>query len=173
MKRFAILFTAIALLIPLSASARKSKVDLKVGDAAPAFSLPAHDGKTYTLESFKGRRLVVYFYPKDETPGCTKEACAFRDRNKDIMAKGAAVVGINGDSIASHVKFAKNHDLGFPLLSDLDSKVMRAYGVKGMLGMAKRTTFIIGSDGKIAHIFEDVKVEGHADEVIKALDSTK
>ena len=163
-------FMMAVLLATQTVSAKQTT--LKVGDAAPQFKLPGHDGKTYTLEEFKGKKVVLYFYPKDETPGCTKEACAFRDRNKDMQALGAVVFGVNTDSIASHKKFVEKYNLTFPLLSDADAKVATAYGAKGALAWVKRETFIVDSKGVIAHIFRDVDVGKHGDEVLAALRNT-
>ncbi len=150
---------------------------LKPGDAAPPFSLVSDTGKTVALADFQGRRAVVlYFYPKDDTPGCTKEACAFRDAKAPIEKVGAAVLGISLDSVASHQRFIQKYALTFPLLSDPDSAVSTAYGVyklKNMYGRTswgiERATFIINTAGRIAHIFRRVKVDGHVEAVLAAL----
>ncbi|MBI1804489.1 MAG: thioredoxin-dependent thiol peroxidase [Ignavibacteriae bacterium] len=149
---------------------------LKVGDKAPNFSLPSSEEKDISLKDFRGKKLVLYFYPKDDTSGCTKEACSFRDNLARVRRKGAEVVGISADSVKSHQKFTEKYALLFPLLSDEQKEVVKAYGVwkeKSMYGKKymgiERTTFIIDEDGKIAHIFPKVKVEGHTDEVLAKL----
>ena len=149
---------------------------LKVGDRAPSFSLPADDGKTYTLSDLAGRRVVLYFYPRDATPGCTTEACDFRDRNADFTATGALVLGVSGDSLASHARFRTKHGLNFPLLSDADNRVAAAYGAYGDKQMYGRTvkgiirsTFVIGPDGALEAVHSPVRVDGHAAAVLDAL----
>ncbi|MDE3058512.1 MAG: thioredoxin-dependent thiol peroxidase [Bacteroidota bacterium] len=149
---------------------------LSVGDAAPDFSLQGNDGKTYSLKNFKGRKVVLYFYPKDDTSGCTAEACAFRDNLSSIKRKDAVVVGISADSIASHLKFIDTYHLNFTLLSDESKDVLKRYHVwkeKSMYGRKymgiERTTFIIDERGKISRIFSKVKVNGHTEEVLEAL----
>jgi thioredoxin-dependent peroxiredoxin len=149
------------------------------GRKAPAFELPAGDGRTVALRDLIGRRnLVLYFYPKDMTPGCTIEACSFRDNAGAIRALGAEVVGVSADSPASHVKFAGKHALNFMLLSDSDNQVGRRYGVYKMKSLygrefmgIERTTFVIDRDGVVRRVFPKVKVNGHTEEVIAALKS--
>ncbi len=150
---------------------------LKVGDKAPDFNLFASNGKQISLKDFKGKkRVVLYFYPKDDTPGCTIQACGFRDKLKPIEAKDAVVLGVSPDDNASHNKFIEKFKLPFPLLSDEDKTVCKAYGVwakksmygKEYMGVA-RSTFVIGKDGKIEKIYEKVKPEGHNDEIIEFL----
>ena len=150
---------------------------LKIGQKAPAFALPNQDGKIMRLSDFKGKKVVLYFYPKDDTPGCTKESCAFRDGLDEIQDSGAVVLGISGDSVDSHKKFAKKFNLNFPLLSDEKKTVLQAYGVwkeKSLYGRKfmgiERTTFIIDEQGKLDDIFEKVKVDGHLEEVLAELD---
>lgn len=150
--------------------------ELKAGDAAPAFELPTGDGGKLALADLKGKSVVLYFYPKDNTSGCTKEACAFNESLARIRKKGAVVVGVSPDSAASHAKFADKFDLAFPLVSDESKKMLGAYGVwkeKSMYGRkymgVERSTFIIDGKGKITHIFRKVKVDGHVDEVLAAL----
>jgi len=147
-----------------------------VGENAPDFTLPADDGRPVSLNGFRGKKVVLYFYPKDDTPGCTKEACSFRDNLARVTTKGAVVLGVSRDDAKSHVKFKDKYDLNFPLLSDVDGKVTTAYGVwkkKNMYGREyfgiERTTFLIDEGGKIARIWPKVKVEGHTDEVLAAL----
>ncbi len=150
--------------------------ELKAGDVAPAFELPAGDGGELALADLKGKTVVLYFYPKDNTSGCTKEACAFNDSLARIKKKGAVVVGVSPDSVGSHAKFAGKYDLAFPLVSDESKKMLAAYGVwkeKSMYGRrymgVERSTFIIDGKGKITHVFRKVKVDGHVDEVLAAL----
>jgi peroxiredoxin Q/BCP len=149
---------------------------LKTGAKAPEFSLLADDGKTVALKDLRGKPVVLYFYPKDDTPGCTKEACEFRDSWRDVQQSGAVVLGVSPDSVGSHQKFKQKFNLPFPLLADIDHKVATAYGVWGEKSMygkkyqgVLRTTFLIDQAGAIAQIFEKVKPEGHAAEVLAAL----
>ncbi len=149
---------------------------LKVGEKAPEFTLPTGDQTSLSLKDFRGKKVVLYFYPKDNTSGCTKEACAFRDNNAAIKRKGAVVLGVSTDSPESHRKFSDKYDLSFPLISDQGKTLVRQYGVwkeKSMYGKKymgiERTTFIIDEKGRIAHIFPKVKVDGHMDEVLAAL----
>jgi peroxiredoxin Q/BCP len=149
---------------------------LKVGDKAPDFNLPTGDGKLLGLRDLKGKKVVLYFYPKDNTSGCTKEACSFQENLSVFRKKGAVVIGVSADSVASHAKFAEKYDLSFPLLSDESKDIMKSYGVwkaKSMYGRKymgiERTTFIIDEQGVITLIFPKVKVEGHSEEILKAL----
>lgn len=149
---------------------------LKPGDKAPDFSLPSGDGSTLTLKDLRGKKVVLYFYPKDNTSGCTKQACSFRDSIRVIEKKGAVVVGVSVDSVASHGKFAGKYDLPFTLLSDEEKKMVRAYGVwkkKSMYGKSymgtERTTFVINEKGIITNIFSKVRVDGHTDDVLAVL----
>ncbi|MBK8266121.1 MAG: thioredoxin-dependent thiol peroxidase [Nannocystis sp.] len=146
------------------------------GAPAPAFELPADDGQIYSLRALAGRRVVLYFYPRDSTPGCTTEACDFRDRHADFAARGVVVLGVSGDSLASHARFRAKHQLPFPLLADTDHQVARAYGTYGAKRMAGRdyegvirSTFIIDEAGRIAAVYSPVKVAGHAQAVLAAL----
>ena len=151
---------------------------LKEGDKAPDFSLPSNDGGTVSLKGLKGKSVVLYFYPKDDTPGCTKEACDFRDLRKKFQTVGAEIYGVSFDNIDSHKKFITKYKLPFPLLSDSDKSVAQAYGVykkkflygNSFLGI-ERTTFVIDPEGKIKKIFPKVKVDGHAEEVLDAVKS--
>ena len=149
---------------------------LKAGDKAPSFTLPSSDGSEVSLSDFKGKNVVLYFYPKDDTPGCTTEACSFRDDLSAFKRKGAVVLGISVDGIESHQKFAEKYSLSFPLLSDEGKKVVKAYGVwkeKNLYGRkymgTERTTFIIDKRGIITHIFPKVHVDGHSKEVLDIL----
>lgn len=149
---------------------------LKAGDKAPAFSLPSDTGESIALTDLKGKPVVLYFYPKDDTTGCTVEACEFRDSWREVKRSGAVVLGVSPDSAVSHQKFKAKYSLPFPLLADQDHKVAEAYGAWGEKSMygrqyqgILRTTFLIGKDGKIARVFEKVKPKGHAAEVLAAL----
>lgn len=146
--------------------------ELKVGDTAPDFSLLDERGLPVSLKDYLGKKVVVlYFYPKDFTPGCTAEACSFRDDYKPIQDKGAVVIGVSLDSVESHLKFSEKYMLPFTILSDHKKEVAKAYGVLGVGGfLAKRVTFIINKDGKIAHVFTKVDVKQHSEEVLKALE---
>lgn len=149
---------------------------LKEGQKAPSFSLLNQDGKKVALSDFAGKCVVIYFYPKDATPGCTTEACDFRDSEARIKKSKAVVLGISKDSVASHVKFIQNQNLNFDLLSDAEGVVCEKYGVwqekknygKTYMGIV-RSTFVIGPDGKIVKAWYGVKVAGHVDEVLSAL----
>lgn len=148
------------------------------GKAAPAFTLPANNGKKVSLKDFKEKQQVVlYFYPKDNTPGCTKEACSFKDNIKKLEGKDAIVLGVSRDSVDSHIKFVEKFGLPFLLLSDEKEEICKKYDVikeKNMYGKKvigiERSTFVIGKDGKIKKIFRKVKVDGHTDQVLAALD---
>ena len=150
----------------------------KMGDAAPGFTLPSDRGEDVSLESLRGGPVVLYFYPKDDTSGCTTQACEFRDSWSEVQARGAVVLGVSPDGIASHERFRDKFSLPFPLLADEDHAVAEAYGVWGEKSMygrkyqgILRTTFIIDPAGRIAHVFEKVKPKGHAAEVLDALAS--
>ena len=149
---------------------------LTVGMEAPEFSLPSTLGRKVTLSEFRGKRVVLYFYPKDDTPGCTMEACAFRDNLGRIASKDGVILGISLDDELSHQRFAQKYNLQFPLLSDVDAAVCRQYGTykeKNLYGRSfwgvERTTFVIDREGKVENVFRRVKVEGHADEVLATL----
>jgi peroxiredoxin Q/BCP len=145
-----------------------------VGTAAPAFTAAASGGRTVSLSAFRGKKVVVlYFYPKDDTPGCTKEACSFRDDWSALERAGIVVLGVSPDSAASHERFAKKYGLPFTLVADEDHAIAERYGVwqeKSMYGRTymgiARTTFVIDKQGRIAHVFEQVKPEGHSGEVL-------
>lgn len=149
---------------------------IEAGQKAPAFTLKATDGSKVKLSDFKGQPVVLYFYPKDDTPGCTKEACAFRDRSSELKELGAAVLGVSPDDVASHQAFTEKFDLNFPLLADADHKVAEKYGAwreKNMYGKKsmgiKRSTFLIDGSGKVAKVWKAVKVDGHDEQVLKVL----
>ncbi len=148
------------------------------GQPAPAFSLSDQDGQEHTLAALKGKPIVLYFYPKDDTPGCTTEACAFRDARAEYVKAGAVVLGVSPDDVKSHKKFADKFSLDFPLLADVGNSVCEAYGVwkeKSMYGKTymgvERTTFVIDANGVIKKIFPKVKVDGHSDAVLSELAS--
>jgi thioredoxin-dependent peroxiredoxin len=151
---------------------------LKEGDKAPGFSTRDADGKIVKLADFRGENVVLYFYPKDDTPGCTKEACSFRDSFSELKRRAIKVLGVSPDSEASHKKFAAKYELPFTLLSDTDHAVADAYGTYGQkkfmgrtyMGI-NRTTFLIDKNGKIKKIFAKVKPEAHAEEVIASFDA--
>jgi len=150
--------------------------DLGVGDKAPDLSLPDQSGERVSLKDFKGKQVVLYFYPKDDTPGCTKEACGFRDSEAALKKAGAVVLGVSMDGQTSHQKFITKFKLPFTLLSDEDAAVSKAYGVyklKNMYGRThwglERSTFVIDPAGKLKAIFRKVKVDGHTEEVLHAL----
>jgi len=152
--------------------------ELTVGKEVPDFSLPNETGKMVSLKNLRGKQVVLYFYPKDDTPGCTKEACGFRDSITPILKTGSVVLGVSLDGQESHRKFVAKHDLPFSLLSDEDATVSKTYGVytqKNMYGKKywgiERSTFVIGPDGIMKAIFRKVKVDGHANEVLAALKS--
>jgi len=149
---------------------------LKEGDKAPNFSAKDQDGNTVKLADLKGQRVVLYFYPKDDTPGCTKEACSFRDSDSVYQKKGIRVLGVSTDDEKSHQKFISKFNLPFTLLADIDKKIVNDYGVWGEKSMygkkymgTNRKTFLIDEKGKIAKIFAKVKPAGHAAEVLEAL----
>ena len=147
-----------------------------VGDKAPAFSLEDQSGKTVKLTDFKGKTVVLYFYPKDDTPGCTREACAFRDEHSALKKAGAVVLGVSPDSGPSHAKFAGKYNLPFPLLADTDHAISEKYGAWGekslygrkFMGIT-RSTFLIDASGKVARVWPKVKVDGHVDQVLEAI----
>jgi peroxiredoxin Q/BCP len=147
--------------------------EIHEGVLAPDFTLPSSEGKDVTLSSLKGKYVVLYFYPKDDTPGCTKEACNFRDRVADYESVGAKIYGVSVDDMNSHQKFIKKYQLPFPLLADTEKKVVGLYGVwkeKSFMGKkymgTERNTFVIDPEGKIIKIFEKVKVDDHHQEVL-------
>ena len=151
-------------------------MSLSVGDAAPDFTLPASGGRTVSLEGLKGSPFVLYFYPKADTPGCTKEACAFQEALPQLGTLGVTVIGVSKDKMKPIEKFAEKYGLTFPLASDEDTSVAQAYGAwveKSMYGRKymglERSTFLVNAEGKIAAIWPKVKIDGHAAEVGKAV----
>ncbi|MGD9721063.1 MAG: thioredoxin-dependent thiol peroxidase [Pirellulales bacterium] len=149
---------------------------IEEGRRAPDFTLPADDGTKVKLSALSGKPVVLYFYPRDNTPGCTREACAFRDQSKALAKLGAVVLGISPDSLTSHEKFRDQHQLNFPLLSDADHKVAEKYGAwrektlygKKSLGI-QRSTWLINAQGKVAKVWKKVNVDGHDEQVLAAL----
>ena len=149
---------------------------LEPGSRAPDFTLPADDGSKVKLSALRGKPVVLYFYPKDDTPGCTREACAFRDQKKSLAKLGVTVLGVSADSVASHGKFRDKFQLNFPLLADTDHKVAEKYGAwreKNMYGKTymgtNRKTFIIDKEGKIAHIISKVDTKNSTAQVLELL----
>ncbi|MCI0336812.1 MAG: thioredoxin-dependent thiol peroxidase [Acidobacteria bacterium] len=162
--------------MPSKPVAAESK-ELKVGDKAPAFSLKNTEGKTVKLSDYKGKKVVLYFYPKDMTPGCTKEACGFRDDFAQLKKRGVEVIGVSGDDQNSHQKFTEKYSLPFTLLSDPDHEMMQQYGAWGEKSMygkkfmgVLRMTYVIDEQGRIAHIFKKVKTESHSQDVLQVID---
>jgi len=157
-------------------SASETSSLLPVGRKAPAFSLRNAAGKTVKLSDFKGKKVVLYFYPKDLTPGCTTEACGFRDDYTLLQQHGVEVLGVSADEVASHLKFTEKHALPFPLLSDPDHAMIEKYGAwveKSMYGKkywgVARITYVIDEEGRIAHVFPKVKPDGHSQEILAIL----
>ena len=151
---------------------------LKAGDPAPDFTAPATDGSVLRLADFRGRKLVLYFYPMDDTPGCAKQACSLRDSNAEIAAKGAAILGVSAQGPESHQRFTEKFSLNFPLLADTDLAVAKAYGVAGsglggllrsVVGVSERVTFIIDEKGRLSHVIDDPNCPDHGAEVLAAL----
>ncbi len=154
------------------------ELKLKEGDDAPEFTALTNGGGKVSLADLKGKNVILYFYPKDDTPGCTKEACAFRDRFGELQRKGVVVLGVSVDPVKSHDKFVKKLKLPFTLVSDEDRRIVQAYGVwgeKSFMGRkylgTHRVTFLIGPDGRIKKIWPKVKPEEHGEEVLAALDA--
>jgi thioredoxin-dependent peroxiredoxin len=157
--------------------AKTPELKLQAGDKAPDFTGPTNGGGKVTLSDFKGRQVILYFYPKDDTPGCTREACGFRDGFASIKKKDAVVLGVSVDPVKSHDKFAEKFKLPFALVSDPGRKIVQAYGVwgeKSFMGRkymgTHRVTFLIGPDGRIKRIWPRVKPDEHAEEVLAALE---
>lgn len=165
---------------PATSAPEAEPLPVAEGEEAPDFTLPASTGEEITLSALRGKPVVLYFYPKDETPGCTKQACGFRDAMAAIDAKGAHVLGVSLDSIDSHLAFKENHQLNFPLLADTSGSVAALYGVLGEyappdgsppFAIAKRVTFLIGPDGFVRKIWQNVDVTTHATDVVAALET--
>lgn len=141
---------------------------LAVGTDAPAFTVKDTNGNTVSLSDFKGKTVVLYFYPKDDTPGCTKQACSFRDASEEYKNKDVVVLGVSADDEASHQAFTQKYNLNFPLLADTDKSLIKAYDVDGG-GYAKRVTYVIDGNGKIIHVDSNVNTPSHASDVLTAL----
>ncbi len=141
--------------------------NLKEGDKAPEFALPSQDGKMIRLTDFRGRTVILYFYPKDDTPGCTKEACSFRDDVSRFKELKTEILGVSVDDVKSHKEFQRKYNLNFTLLADVDKEVTKLYGVKNLFGLADRVTFIIDKDGVIRKIFPHVDVSHHSEELLE------
>jgi len=163
-----------------SPAAKSPTPNLSAGEAAPDFDMATDNNGRASLKAFKGKKVVLYFYPKDDTPGCTIEAKDFRDRMKDFEKAGAVIIGVSRDDVKSHEKFKEKFCLPFPLASDEDGTVSEAYGVwveKSMYGKKymgiERATFLIDGHGKLAHVWPKVKVEGHAQEVLETAQGLK
>lgn len=171
MKWLLLLGLVSALLVLLIRMAQAGELP-RVGQAAPDFSLPDQEGKLHKLADYSGKWLVLYFYPKDDTPACTQEACAFRDDLHQLTALGAVVIGVSLDDSSSHAAFAKKYHLPFPLLADKNSEVAARYGVLlnlGLFKMAKRYTFLINPQGKIGKVYDKVETSRHSREIIDDL----
>jgi peroxiredoxin Q/BCP len=152
----------------------------KEGDVAPNFRLPSTRGKNVTLKEFRGKDVILYFYPKDDTPGCTAEACSFRDHESDLTKNGAVVLGVSTDSLESHEKFQEKHQLNFPLLSDATADIAKMYGVwkeKNLYGRrtwgVARRTYWIGADGRIKKIYKKVDTAKHAEDILADMKAAK
>lgn len=151
---------------------------IEPGQEAPDFTLLSDNGESFRLRDLRGRPVVLYFYPKDDTPGCTREACAFRDRKSEMEQLGAVVLGVSPDDVESHKKFREKYRLNFPLLSDTDHKVAEMYGAwtekvrfgKRSMGI-QRSTFLIDANGIVRKVWKNVKVDGHDEQVLEALKS--
>jgi peroxiredoxin Q/BCP len=162
----------------IRAMKKEIRLPVREGDPAPAFEANTTSGETIRLADLKGKEVVLYFYPRDDTPGCTKEACSFRDAYGEFKSKGAVVLGVSPDPAKAHAKFTKKFNLPFPLLLDEEKKIINAYGVWGQktfmgrkyMGVY-RVTFLIGKDGRIKKIWPEVKPEDHANEVLAAIGS--
>lgn len=153
---------------------------MEPGSLAPDFELPDQEGRLHRLSQYRGRWVVLYFYPKDDTPGCTKEACGFRDRMGDLQALGAVVLGVSADDVESHRRFAEKYGLNFPLLADPERQAILAYGAWGKKNLygkvyegVLRQTFLIDPEGRIAKVWRKVSPEAHAEEVAQALEALR
>ncbi len=154
-------------------SKKQKKLRPEEGEKAPEFALKDQTGKEHKLADYKGKYVLLYFYPKDNTPGCTKEACNFRDHLKELTGIGVVVLGISTDDIASHKKFAKKYALNFPLLADANKEVTKKYGVLHPLGFAQRVSFLISPEGIIIKIFDPVNPATHWQEVKEFMEKTR
>jgi peroxiredoxin Q/BCP len=168
---------ALAALALLAVAGIAAAATPSVGEPAPAFKLQDQQGKWHSLADYKGKWVAIYFYPKDDTPGCTTQACSFRDNIFAFNKEGAVILGISVDDVASHKAFAEKHGLPFTLLSDADKSVAKSYGVlktyMGVMEMARRDTFIVDPQGRIAKHYESVNPEGHSELVLKDIQALK
>lgn len=139
---------------------------LQEGDKAPSFVGTTQDGSTLRLEDFKGKKIVLYFYPKDNTPGCTKQACNLRDHHTDLLKKGYVVIGVSNDSVSSHQRFSQKYQLPFPLIADSDQQITQMYGISRILWFPRRTTFLIDEQGYIKKIISRVKTSDHTAQIL-------
>lgn len=142
---------------------------LSVGTQAPQFTTKDTNGNTVSLSDYAGKKVVIYFYPKDDTPGCTKQACSFRDNYSEYQGKDIVVLGISKDDEDSHQQFTQKYNLPFPLLADVDGSLIKAYDVEGSNGYAQRVTYVIDETGKIVHVDSSVKTESHAKDILASL----
>ncbi len=172
MKRYCTVASFIALFGLLQTGCNSGEFTVKEGDKAPDFVLKSQDGVDVRLSDFIGQKIVVlYFYPRDGTPGCTREACSFRDSMEEFETAGAVVLGVSVDDVESHKEFQQEHNLNFTLLADSDKEVTKMYGVLGTLGLARRITFVIDREGIIRKIYPDVDVSVHSEEVLAVVKS--
>ncbi|MBI3223297.1 MAG: peroxiredoxin [Nitrosomonadales bacterium] len=172
MKWIAVVAVLAVFAVLLVARAARSGELPKVGSPAPNFNLPDQNGTTHTLQDFRGKWLVLYFYPKDDTPGCTQEACAFRDDLNQLAEMGSEVVGVSVDDSTSHAEFAKKYHLPFPLLADKTGEVAASYGALmnlGIIKLARRFTFLIDPQGNISKVYLSVETSRHSKEIIDDL----
>lgn len=172
MRRFVLSLLAGLLGVLVAPLGLAADAPLVIGNAAPTFILPDQQGELHALSDYQGRWLVLYFYPKDDTPGCTTEACSFRDNINRLIARDAAVLGVSMDDVDSHADFAAKHELPFPLLADPKGEVVKRYGALSdflVVKFAKRHSFIIDPDGRIAKIYRDVDPDRHVQEVLEDL----
>ncbi|EFD92653.1 MAG: alkyl hydroperoxide reductase/ Thiol specific antioxidant/ Mal allergen [Candidatus Parvarchaeum acidophilus ARMAN-5] len=144
-------------------------MQIKEGDEFPDFNLKSDDDKTVSLLDIKGKESIIYFYPKDDTPGCTKEACSFRDNINSFKSLGIPIFGISVDSVESHKKFKQKYSIPFTLLSDKDKTLISKLGIKTLIGIASRVTFVLDKDAKIKKIYPKVSPDGHAEEILEFL----
>lgn len=165
----------IGLVLAFTMKAQNNTKPIAVGDKVPDFALLDQNGKEFTVSDYAGKRaMVIYFYPKDDTPGCTKEACSFRDSFEEFTDRNVEVIGISADSVESHLNFAKKYNLPFSLLADTENKVRNLFGVKGnLMGLIPgRVTYVINKEGVVVYVFESqLKATKHIDESLKALDA--
>jgi thioredoxin-dependent peroxiredoxin len=164
---------AFVLVLLAGCGASSSSGLLRPSDRAPDFSAQDQSGATRTLREFRGKNVVLYFYPRDGTPGCTAEACAFRDAWDRLHAAGGEVIGVSMDSVESHRAFAEEHELEFPLLADPDGRILESYGVSSVMGVSSRVTFVIDGSGVVRRVFENVDPAIHVDEVTDVLESLR